>query len=503
MKNKNLHGVILLLCISASLLIVPASAADSLQPSDFSQESWSKTLDFFDYSRAYASANGKTPPPNDWHAFMYLAYINTTGLQLLYGGLSNITLGQASLTIPIQTVMEHYKTKDKGKDVIVASSFIMLMAFNETASNTKYQDSPDAEDNLYTSFSLGRDLSQYFEGSTPPALNSKATVIPLTSSADKLRWHWGMKYTNLTAIWWRMFINPNNPHYDAIPVAITVCDELTFTYDLTLDPVENKATLTANYVIGKMTDLWLITWFFLLPIFLHYNSTGCYRPNHTKILDETIYQFLQNQKIKMSIIMFQSSVLLDHKANSFANGKNVTDTDLPVDNSIISTEAEDGEKIFDTSFNTKKTYNLYNYTADPTEETYSTYDTVTRTSEIEGFARNPIFSIHTSLMRFIPLVVANMHPPLYAEARDNLLDMTRANYFYIISYPTYAGYRIVHDPTFTAYYAATQSTLGEQKSPFAGLVALGIVAAVIIVITGIIITVRKRSKRTVAKTNFQ
>src|SRR3990170_1988259 len=233
--------------------MVPAFAADSLQPSDFSQESWGKTLDFFDYTRTYASANGKTPPPNDWHAYMYLAYINTTGLQLLYGGLSNITMGQASLTIPIQTVMEHYKTKDKGKDVIVASSFIMLMAFNETTSNTKYQDSPDVEDNLYASFSLGRDLSQYFKDSTPPALNSKAIIIPLTSSADKLRWQWGMKYTNLTAIWWKMFIDPSNPRYDAVPVAITVYDELTFTYDLTLDPVENKATFTANYVIGKMT----------------------------------------------------------------------------------------------------------------------------------------------------------------------------------------------------------------------------------------------------------
>jgi len=478
-----------------TLFMVPAVASDSLKPSDFSQESWSKTLDFFDYARVYASEHGKTPPSSDWHAYMYLAYINATGLQLLYGGLSNITLGKASLTIPIQTVMEHYKTKDKGKDVIVASSFIMLLAFNETT-NTIYPNSPDVKDNLYASFSLGRDLSQYFQDSTPPALNSKATVIPLTSSVDKLKWHWGMKHTNLTAIWWKIFVDPSDSRYEAVPVAITVYDELTFTYDLTLNPTEQKATLAANYVIGKMTNLWLIRWFFLIPSVLHYNSTGCYRPNRTKYSDETIYQFLENQKIKMSIVLFQSSILLDHKASSFANGKNVNDTDLPVDNSVISTQAEDGERIFDTSFNTKKTYNLY----DLTERAYSTHETVTRTSKIAGFARNPIFAVHTSLMRLIPLAVAHMHPPLYAKARDRLLNMTHADYLYIVSYPTYGGYKIVHDPTFTAYYASQQVAAGEQKLPFGGLIGVAIIAVAVIAIAGVIITVRKKSTKAVAKT---
>ena len=51
MKNKNLYGVLLLLCILTPLFMVPSFAADSLQPSDFKQESWSKTVDFYDYTR--------------------------------------------------------------------------------------------------------------------------------------------------------------------------------------------------------------------------------------------------------------------------------------------------------------------------------------------------------------------------------------------------------------------------------------------------------------------
>jgi hypothetical protein len=42
-------------------------------------------------------------------------------------------------------------------------------------------------------------------------------------------------------------------------------------------------------------------------------------------------------------------------------------------------------------------------------------------------------------------------PQLYERARDNIANMTRANYFYITAYPTYSGCRIEHDPILTAY----------------------------------------------------
>jgi len=483
-KNSTVLGAVFLavLLVGTTTGIMPATAADTLEPSDFNQKSWSKTIDFFDYVRAYASAHGKTPPPANWHAYLYLTYINTGGLQVLYGGLANITTGPFALTIPIQTFMEHYKTKENKTDVIMASSFLMLLAYNESADSI-HSGSPDKNDTLYASFSLGRDLSEYFGDSTPPRLNSETTIIPLTSSPDGLQWHWGMRYTNLTAIWWRIYIDPLNPRHDLLPIAVTVYDELTFTYNLTINPSSGNATLTANYIIGKMKNLWLLNWFFL-GFTLHYNSTGCYLLNGVKYSNETIYQFLHRHGIRMSIVLFQSSVLLDRTTYSNSNGQNVTDEDVFVSDASISTYSDDNEKIFETSFGSKETYNLYNYTEDPTETSYDTYNALTRTCRRVGFARNPIFDVHTSLMRFIPLVVAHMDPPLYEEAKDHLLNMTYSDYFYIVSYPTYDGYRVEHDPTFTAYYSPTTTGLSVLRFLIVGsIAAIAIVAIVAVVLT--------------------
>jgi hypothetical protein len=184
---------------------------------------------------------------------------------------------------------------------------------------------------------------------------------------------------------------------------------------------------------------------------VHYNATGCYRLNGQQISQETIYDFLHTQGIKMSIVNFQATVILDHTAYFESQGTNVQNNEVVVDNSSIETFADDGEKVLEADFATKDSYKLYNYTLDDTESTFETYETLTRTCKIAGFARNPIFGVHTSLMRLIPIVVAEMQPELYEQSKDHLLDMNYADYSYLTSYPTYDGYRIEHDPTITAY----------------------------------------------------
>jgi hypothetical protein len=312
----------------------------------------------------------------------------------------------------------------------------MLLAFNDSEYSI-FLNSPDMNDTLWASFSMGFDFSAF--NISLPSLNSKATIIPLTHSSDKLHWSWGMRYTNLTAVWWRTWISPEDPHYDhSAPVAITTYDELTFNYTLTISPQDHKATLTENHVIGRIRDLWLLWGWFILPLYNHYNASGCYRYG-SKISDETVYEFLQKNQIKMSIVNFQTSVLLDRKTYSLsASGENVTDNERMVGDSFITTYADDGEKIFDVNFGTKKNYKLYNYTVDPSEQTFDFYEATTRTSRIKGFANNTgLFQYHIGLMKFLPLLVVNMHPQLFQRAKETIANMSRANYFYLIAYPVW------------------------------------------------------------------
>jgi hypothetical protein len=490
MRKKAFLIAVLLLLFTLTAPVQLASA-DTLSPNDFKLQSFGKTVDFFDYARAYAESSGKQAPPAYSHAYLYQVYVNSSGFQLFFSGLSNITDEQKAVTTPVQSFIEHYKTPG-GKDVLTSSSFLMLLAFNDT-STSLYQDSPDKNDDLYASFSTGVDLTNVFGNHTSPSLSSKTTIIPLTSSDDKLTWQWGMKYANLTAIWWKISTDSSNPNFEkSTLVAITTYQELTFTYNLAINPTDHTAKLTANYVIGRMTNLWLISWL-LIPIVVHYNSTGAYLLNGLKISDETIYQYLGRQHIKMSIVLFQNSLVLDGTTKSTFNNQNVTDANVNVSSGSISTTSGN-EEVFKTDFGTKQQYKLYNYTYDSSENTYKGYDAVTRTAMRNGLAKNPIFGLQVALLKYVPLIIANIDPPLYQQAKDHMLNMTYADCFYIISYPAYSGFKVQHDPTYTASIAATAPTTAFPTIASSGLLIVGAAAVAV----GAIFALKKRTPKTLA-----
>jgi hypothetical protein len=477
MKTKTTLGTMLAAIVLLGL-IAPLVKAETLDKTDFVKESFEKTVDYMEYVRAYATLHGIPQPVNfdKWHANMYMTYVNSSGLKLLYAGLENITTDEASyLRIPMQSFIMHYKTNERNRDVILASTFLMLMAFNETATSL-YPDSPDRNDMLFASFSLGFDLSKL--GKTLPILNSKTENIPLIHEGNQ--WTWGMRYTNLTALWWRTWIDPGNPRFqNSWPVGLTVYDELSFTYKLTIDPDSGIATLQENHVIGRMRHLFVG----IIPtIWVYYNSTGTYGMLGRKLSDNTIHDFIQDNGLKMSIINFQTSVMADHVTYSqTASGESVTNAEADITDTSIDTYADDGEKIFNANFGNKKSYNLYNYTADPTESTFDTYESTANTSKIAGYAGNGgLFAYHIGLMKFLPAVVVHMYPALFAKAVSTIANMSRANYFYITSYPEYSGYKVEHDPTFTAYIATPSDSAPNQMPT--GAVGIIIIAIIIIAV---------------------
>ncbi len=479
--------------------MIPTSfSADQLLREDFKKESFSKTVDYFDYARALALHHGLPVPANYWHAYVYMTYVNRMGLQMLYAGLCNISLANlAYLTIPMQTLLLHYKTENNSRDTLVASSFLMLMGFNDTE-QTIYPGSPDRNDTLWASFSFGVNLKQIFPDANFPAFNSKSEIYPLTPSADKLTWKWGMKYTNLTALWITTSIVNENETKTSHPWGLATYEELTFNYTLTIDPDTNTATISQDHVIGRMRDLWIFGGWFIVPFYNHYNATGCYWLG-AKISDKTIYEFLNEQNVRMSIVNFQTSIMLDRNTYSTsANGQNVTDNEALVGNSSISTYADDGEKIFDAAFGVKPAYNLFNYTEDSTESTPYNYTAITRTSQIGGYARNRnLFQHHQNFAKYLPLILVYMYPQLYQRAKESIANMTRADYLYIISYPNYSGYRIEHDPLYTVYFAPTAAIGGN----LGGLIIIAAILGVIIVAAVVIL--RRRNSKKIPPTQTQ
>ena len=194
----------------------------------------------------------------------------------------------------------------------------------------------------------------------------------------------------------------------------------------------------------------------------------------------------------MSIVDFQTSVMLERNTYCTAeNGENVTDNEVLVTDSTITTYADDGEKIFDAAFGVKEYYDLFNYTEDETESTSVTHRAISRTAEISGYARNTnLFQHHHNFAKFLPLVLAHMYPQLFQRAKETIANMTRADYLYLISYPNYSGYRIEHDPVYTIYFAPVIPSSGAGLGGF----LLVLVIVVTLVTVAIIVLRRKKPK---------
>ncbi len=73
--------------------------------------------------------------------------------------------------------------------------------------------------------------------------------------------------------------------------------------------------------------------------------------------------------------------------------------------------------------------------------------------------------------QFIPLLVVKMHHQLYQKAKENISNMSQANYFYLIAYPTYSGYRVEHNPTFTIYLSPASAALTPPN--WGGILVIG------------------------------
>jgi len=315
---------------------------------------------------------------------------------------------------------------------------------------------------------MGANLSDLNPQATSPRIQSTVEVTPLTSSADRNEWTWGMKYKDMAAIWWQISGQTFNP----IPVSFSIYDELAFNYRLVINPSEGKANLYMTYTIGKMRDLWVLGHIFIFSTLTHFNATGSYNARDQKISSVTIHYFLEANKISMSIVSAQRTWIANKETLSKFNGASpVSGTD--VSTGTIQTVTSDGKNVFDVSFGSKKTYSLVKPSGPVT------YDAVTRTANVTRYSKNPVLAIQSSLLWGANALMANMFPVQYASVAKTWMNATKSDYLYATSYPTCAGYKVVHDPVYTAYIPPVQQASGGVPIPDAAIF-IGIGVAVVL-----------------------
>jgi len=75
------------------------------------------------------------------------------------------------------------------------------------------------------------------------------------------------------------------------------------------------------------------------------------------------------------------------------------------------------------------------------------------------------------------------------------LNVTGANYLYIISYPTYSGFKIVNDPMLTMYYAPTVASTTTSTTALNWL-PIGVSAIIVIAMIALAVSLMMKRRMT-------
>jgi hypothetical protein len=457
---------------------------------DFNEHYWNVTADFLDFLRAkYPSAH----IPSNMSLNVYTVWVNESSipLQMLYLGFKNFSYGSLfNMTMPMQIILEHYKTPN-GTHVLLASSFMMMMAHNDS-SGPNIPNVPDKNDTaVWVSLSVGADaILKYLAGigaSINPNMNVSAEPLQMNVSTN--HYEWGMRYKNLASLWFHLDMGNTSKGYNPLLLqAISILSELTFIYNMTINPPTatsgGNATIRMSYRIGEFTDLWIDAF----PLYIdYYNGTVSQRlwkfpigvppnPDFHNVTD-----FLTQGDFKLSLAFYQKAALVNATA-TYKDDQNNTASDTDMNVTIRRVGAYlGGSKILETGLGTSKIpYQLYNTSG------VQTYDSVAYTRKFHGLRDHDLFAgLSTILSGVLKLVALDMEPHLPTSVS---IDFASSDYIFTVTYPMWGGYRIVHDPYFAVYTAPTGTT-GGGISP---LLIIGAAGAVVVIAAAVLLLRRRK-----------
>jgi|GEM_PF-731661 len=421
----------------------------------FSEEYWTNS-----------SMEAKTPAGDN--VTFSASYINYENVQAFLLCLNEIENDNGTGTVPFQLFGMHYTTP-QGKEVFVGAELAFLMVFNDTYNGSGPGENglpdPGHEEVLYV---VPFGAASVVGGSYVP----EVTVHPVQKLGTG-HYKFGIQYNNLYA-----FVTSNFLASALLRTGwIAKFSELTVDYEITMDNATGEVKAESWYTIGEVTELWAVI--LGIPIAadprdipdtmgisaVHFvtiftskydgaagNTTGnTLNPDITAPLDQDIVLKVGNGERAMKIGTRGTFDLINESTGMAVK------TDQPALNAIVSAKAVDLVLVawqlgFGAGAMSVFAYGLSDY--------------------VQSKYTGPLDLAERSL------VPAN---------KDGL---NAAPLWYAVSFPKWNGYKVVHDPVYTAY-ADIQA---ETTKPFnaGGLVVLLLI--IVVVVAVVVIAARRRTK---------
>ncbi len=473
---------LLCLVLLAGLLTMPGIQAVEAVPTTWHQGDEYPLVGHY-FSEEYWTNGSMFLKDNENESIkLAVSYLNSSGVEaflVAVNGYTNKTTN-TTVTIPYQMFGMHYLTNDS-EEVFITANLAFLYAYlddyNGTHDNSDGQLLPDpglGQDDFYFVFPFGV---------TAENLTYQTVVEP----HPVVKNGWGdytfkISYYNMTAKvvpyaaglgifinWW-------------LPFLFCRFSELTFEYHIHMDNQTGEVTAETFYTIGQVTDVWVLG-----VQFSGTDATAIFNDSRWTLGAAHFVNILTSQYN----ITTQNNMTYDISAGT---------TEFLDDNLTIAV-GPDRERAFDLDF--RGTFNLYNESDNDAlvEANKPAYNLLLqpRLAAILLLAWQIPFSVE------VFSIFAYSHSTQMQQTYSGPLAMLAAgrgdfsvtHLWYAVQFPDWQGYRVVHDPTYTAHVnlglmvggGGGETTDGDRD--LAGLLILVGGGLAVLIVIGLLLRRRK------------
>ncbi len=354
--------------------------------------------------------------------------------------------------------------------MFIGAVLAFLLAYNDTYNGTgpgaNGMPDPGNEPFYYViPFGVGEALD---DASYTPVVDA----LPVQKLGEG-HYRFGMRYRNLYA----KIIDANNPLAFLLslqfPLYIAKFSEFTIEYDVTIDPVTGVMKAETFYTLGQVSDLWI------------WGVHG----------DRTSISATFGISVVHYVALFTSTYEVA-----------TADSGLQVDTGIQQVLEEDlsikigdrAERALEIGF--RGTFDLIDEeTQEPVRQDDPAYNILVaaRPGDILLIKWQAAFSLH--LMSLFAYGLSKDIRERYDSPTDLVQngsdDFTKAAFWYAVAFPAWQGYRVEHDPTYTAFLAPVAPDDG--RANLGGFALIGIIGAA--AVTAVLFIRRRRKRATRAE----
>ena len=417
-----------------------------------------------------SSMNATTPAGSN--VTFSASYVNDNDVQAFLLALNMVQDENGSGTVPFQLFGMHYTTPE-GKEVFISAVLAFLMVFDDTYNGTGPGSNglpdPGHENISYViPFAIGKTLDESY----PPEVE-----VQEVEKLGEGHYRFGIQYRNLYA-----FVTPNfllSMLYHSGWIA--KFSELTVSYEITMDSETGEVQAETWYTIGQVTELW---GFLLgLPI-----------PLDVEDMPESL---------GLSVVHFVTVFTSKYEGPADNSTGAAIDPDInaPLEDDIVLKVGDDGERAM--KIGTRGTFDLIDEsTGYVVEDDEPAMNAIVGAKLVDlilvawqlGFAAGAMSIFAYALSDYIQTTYDGPLDLCQRSLEPTNEDGFNANpLWYAVSFPQWHGYRVVHDPVYTAYadFALGEGDTEEDEFNPVGLVLLVLIVAIAVVAV-VAVATRKR-----------